>query len=123
MTQPPFPGLFTPSVQDVAKPSAKAEAISRVEAHANEDWLDAAMLALQRVARRQAELTTDDVWAVLNTGDASTHEARAIGPVMLRGQREGLIGPTDRIKLSSLGGGRWKVRIWTSLVYRGVVNG
>jgi hypothetical protein len=97
---------------------AKDDAIDRVERHANDVWLDAAYAALQRVARNQPTVTADDVWEALPDALKSLqHEARAIGPVMLRGLRDGVLAPTDRIRMSALGKGRWKVRVWTSTTF------
>ena len=113
---------FDAPVPPPAPPSEKAHALAQVEAHADDDWLEAAWRALVSVASRQETLTTDDVWNELRAQGAavSTHELRAIGPVMNRGRREGVIEATDRIALSALGGGRWKVRVWRSTSGRGV---
>lgn len=69
------------------------------------------------MARRQAEVTTDDVWQELGDDAPFQHESRAIGPVMSRAARAGTIDATDRIRLSALGAGRWKVRVWRSRVF------
>ena len=113
---------FDAPVPPPASPLAKASAMAQVEAHADQDWLEAAYRALVAVANEQETLTTDDVWNELRArGDAvSTHDLRAIGPVMNRGRRDGLIEATDRIASSALGGGRWTVRVWSSRRCRGV---
>ena len=112
---------FESSVPDPAPRAATAEAITRVEHHADPSWLERAYQTLCQIARQQAEITADDVWDALR-GEALSivpHELRAIGPVFRRAAKDGIIGATDRIKLSALGGGRWKVRVWTSRTFQG----
>jgi hypothetical protein len=109
--------MTQPTLFDVPVPTAKAAAIAQVTAHANPDWLAAASQALLNVARRQPLLTADDVWRELGDHAPLQHEARAIGPVMLKACKAGIIEATDRIQLSALGSGRWKVRVWTSRVF------
>jgi len=110
---------FESSVPDPAPASAMTKALTQVEAHADLTWLEHAYQVLRRLAQEQQELTTDDLWSALRAEDARvvTHDMRAVGPVVRRAARDGLIAPTDRIQQSVIGGGRWTTRIWRSCGY------
>jgi len=75
------------------------EAIERVEAAADPDWLDAAAAAVIQAATHLETLTVDDVWTYMPE-DVSTHDNRAMGPVMRRAMVAGLIEPTSDYRLS-----------------------
>jgi hypothetical protein len=75
----------------------KADAMQRVWDHANDHWKQLAYEAVQQLARTRQWFTTDDVWQVLATSDAATHEHRAMGAVMRRAAKAGLIAKTDRV--------------------------
>lgn len=76
------------------------KALAQVERAADDAWKEAAHEAGLRVAGRMYELTTDDVWEEMRGTEASTHENRAMGAVMQRLRREGVIAPTDRHRKS-----------------------
>ena len=92
-------GLF-----DAAKgEAAKEEAIARVEVNASRAWLDAAWDALLWACRGLAEMTSDDVWDRLwDRNVPAPHEPRALGPVMRRAGREGLLRPTSTFRPSAM---------------------
>jgi hypothetical protein len=82
---------------------AKEEAISRVERSASRAWLDSAWNALYVAIRLRHEVTTDEVWEVLDGwGVAAPAEPRAMGPVMRRAVREGLLVPTSTFVPSAM---------------------
>lgn len=97
---------------------ARDEAIERVDGNADPDWKDAAYDAALRVATRSDRLTSDDVWDELVKGpDVATHEPRAMGPVMLRLRKDGVIHPTDIfVKSSSPRGHGHPARVWESRI-------
>ena len=104
----------------VAAARARAEAIATAEAGATEWWLDYALGVVRSVAKRQELLTTDDIWRdMVHQGDQESGEPRALGAVMLRAKREGLIAPTAMHKDSerAVCHGR-PLRVWRSLVVR-----
>lgn len=78
--------------QGAAK-EAKQEAIQRVEQNANPQFLAMCRVALEAVAREQEYFTTDPVWERYEQGSSHPfpHERRAIGPVMLRATKDGVI--------------------------------
>ncbi len=88
--------------------AAKEEAITRVEASASRAWLDQAWQAVgyaAEVARTVgSDVTTDDVWETLSLMDSAPelHEPRAMGPVMRRAVREGLLRPTSIFRPSAM---------------------
>ena len=97
-------GLF-----DAAKgEAAKEEAITRVEAHASRAWLDEAWWALQAerlfaISHFIQSITTDEVWQALHrAGVHDPHEPRAMGPVMRRAVKEGLLRPTSTFRPSAM---------------------
>ncbi len=66
------------------------DALRRVEENADADWKDAAAVALQQMAATGRQFTSDDVREAIPAG-ITTHEMRALGPVMKAGLRDGLI--------------------------------
>lgn len=105
---------------DDAARAATDEAIERVERHANENWTAAAFGVVVWVAERRPEFTTDPVWAVLERRypDVQTHEPRALGAVIKKAVREGVIEATDRTHKSVRPEcHRNPKAIWRSLIY------
>lgn len=96
--------------------AAREEAINRVEAHADPEWKDVAYLTALRVAQQKRFFVSEDVWDALS-GDVQTHEPRAMGAVMRRLRKEGIVEPTDQFVTSTspLGHGR-PSRVWRSLL-------
>lgn len=94
-------------------------AIERANACADDAWREAVMTAIERVARRLPELTTDDVMAA-HPELEDVREPRSWGPLMLRAAREDWIEPTDRYAPSSRkqSNARPK-RVWRSRIHPG----
>lgn len=67
------------------------EAIARVEQHADEDWMMFARAALWKRAQSQTDFTTDDIMEDISLHNVTTHDARALGPVVRRALRSGTI--------------------------------
>jgi hypothetical protein len=100
---------------------ARDEAVARVEEHASADWLAAAATAVGMLAMFYPEFTTDDVWECLVEVEA-THEPRALGPVMMKAARRGLIRKTDRVQNSRRPQCHARpVAVWSSLIHNGSV--
>ena len=72
---------------------SKDEAINRVEANANAEWRVAAYKACCLCAQQWIELSTDDVWELMDAlfPDCQTHEPRAMGAIMRQAARAGKI--------------------------------
>lgn len=80
---------------------ARDDAMAAVEVH-SAYWRPFAMKALHEAAVTRKELTSDDVWRILHRRKIpSPGEPRAMGPVMVAGQKEGWIVQTDRTKISN----------------------
>lgn len=81
---------------------AKQGAIQQVDQAAEALWKQNARAAVEEVCRMRpgGEFTTDAVWYVLEQmwNTEGPHERRAMGPVMLRAARDGLIAQTDRFQ-------------------------
>lgn len=98
------------------------EGIAAADAGASQEWKDQALEVVRQVATRLPFLTTDDVWEGLNGLQYSTHTMSALGPVMLRAKKEGIIERTDAFRDSQRSGlvGRANlgkpIRIWKSRV-------
>jgi hypothetical protein len=92
------------------------DGIRRADEHADRDWKRAAYEAVSNLALFREHFTTDDVHELL--GDAvSTHEKRAMGAIMRRAARDGLIEATDRYVASDRPEAhRNPKRVWRSLV-------
>lgn len=101
----------------------KNKALAQVEKNANADWKEYAFARVRMVAERLEELTSDDIedelCSFLVPFRPVTHEKRALGPVMIRAAKAGLIFATDRVKPSR----RSKLhnsprRIWRSRIFQ-----
>lgn len=104
-------------LNSVAGTATREMAIEQIDSNTSENWKAAAMQALQKVAATVERFTTDLVWEVL---DGEPHDNRAMGPVMRRAWKAGLIEPTDQHELSERPQcHRRPMRVWQSLVYRG----
>lgn len=85
---------------DEAK-AARDEGMAKVETPMAQPWMALATIALHRTACRFEMLTTDDVWAELREhGIDGPSEPRALGPVMMRGARQGWVTATREVRLS-----------------------
>ena len=92
----------------------KERGLERVTKGAGEDWLLKAYKVVRRVAEDHKFFTSDDVWKVL----AKPEEPRALGPVMMSLERDGVIAATDIFKLSAQGTrNRAPIRLWRSCVF------
>ena len=101
--------------------AARDRGIARVAAAAAEGFADQAFAALDRVARVQQRLIVDDIWAALGSagGIAPTRDKRAMGAVLQRGVREGVILPTPQFQASAQKQCHANPRrIWQSRVYQ-----
>ena len=66
------------------------------------------------IARRQEYLFTDDVERLRRIRNGpTTHEQRALGPLMKAAEKAGIITKTD-----TLIPGRWDKKVWLSLIYQ-----
>jgi hypothetical protein len=96
--------------------AAADAAIERAGAGSGEDWQRVALAAIERIARSQETLTTDDVWEHVE----APSEPRAVGCAMRRAAREGLIRKTGRVKPSRRKECHGRdVAVWRSLVWEG----
>lgn len=91
------------------------DGIRRADEHADRDWKQEAYEAVADLALFCDHFTTDDVHERL--AGATTHEPRAMGAIMRRAARDGLIEATDRYVASDRAvAHRNPKRVWRSLV-------
>ena len=82
------------------------------------EWRARALEALRTVARRQAELTGDDVWQQL--GEVDERYAAAMGPIFRMAAKAGAIASTGRFAESTRPSRhRCGIRVWRSLIQSG----
>ena len=94
-------------------------AIDRVGQAADPDWLDLAAAAIKHLAETRPAFTSDQVWQQV-AGASPPREPRALGVVMRRAAKAGLIEATGRwIASGRVAAHSNPKRIWRSLVYRG----
>jgi hypothetical protein len=97
--------------------AARDEALERVEAAAHEEWKLAAAEAIASLAFNFETFTSDDVWRILDRSEHTTHERKAMGPMLLNAARDGLIERTGRTVDSRRTACHGRpVRVWRSLV-------
>jgi uracil-DNA glycosylase family 4 len=92
--------------------------IDAADAGVSDEWKSQADAALRSVAVRQRELTTDDVWSLIDHPPSG--DPRAVAGVMDRAKRAGLVRPTGRFRKSSDSECHARdKRVWESLVCGG----
>lgn len=97
--------------------AARDEAMARVDTAAPERFKAAAERVLWNVARRQKELSSDDIWAELTSEEIAGVEPRALGPVLHAAGRRGWIVNTRRQRLTSRAVAHARpVTIWESRI-------
>lgn len=95
---------------------AKELAMARAADGAGEEWAARAEAAVLNVARRCESFTSDLVWMEL--GEMTPREPRAIGPVLMRAAKAGIIEATNTHEPSaSVRCHRRLKKVWKSLVY------
>lgn len=80
---------------------ARDAALLQVEEHAQPDWKERAYAIVAHLSSVLPEFTTDNVWYQLASDGMETHENRAMGAIMRKAARAGLIEPTGRYAQSS----------------------
>ncbi len=99
--EPPAPDGGQESLLGVMAPPDGAqlrdEGMARAEHAAPPDWKDAAWNAILHLADAGADFTADDVWGRVGF---SPPEPRALGPLLVRAQRAGLIRATGQHRKS-----------------------
>lgn len=117
------PGRYDPVMADwydwTKAARARDEAIERVDEHADQDWKVEARQAVLHAAAHRAEFTTDYVWWLLDQREVlPPHEPRALGAIMRKAAREGLIQRSDRVVESVRPANhRRPIAVWRSLIY------
>lgn len=84
-----------------AAQAARDAAINAVEVGANETFKQAAYEALCNTALTKPVFLVDDVWMAMGLDAPQTHEKRAMGAVILRAVREGVIRKTGQMRPSA----------------------
>jgi hypothetical protein len=106
-----------PTLDDYLAELAKQDALQRVEINADPLWRDVAYQCVVAVAQRTEEFHTDSVLSELAQYPVTTHEPRALGPVMMRAARDNIIVPTNRFEKSAAVSRHCaSKRIWRSLI-------
>ncbi|MCB5179540.1 hypothetical protein [Streptomyces antimicrobicus] len=75
----------------------RAAAIAQVDANADAAWKSYALGFIAELSGRMGEFTTDDLW---DAGLVKPREPRALGPVMRRAAKRGLITTTGAFRAS-----------------------
>jgi hypothetical protein len=95
--------------------TSRRSALSRVESHADREWLDRAFAALRGYLERNETFHCDDFWTL---GIERPHESRALGAVITRAKRERLMERSGSYR-QSVASNLSEKPVWRSLVYRG----
>jgi hypothetical protein len=120
--QPQRPPHSRPEKRRAAR-AKRDRALDRVEKATTVAWLAAVTLIGINVARAKRELTTDDIWEVIDKrvedGFLTPHrEPRALGAIMPKLARDGFIEKTNRVQQSIRPQCNARpVAIWISKVY------
>lgn len=91
LTMPcPFHGATPPRIKKTGR-ELRDKALEEVDLNAESDWKSQAATVVATLAQSGQPFTPDDVWAA---GLPRPREPRALGPVMMRAVKSGLIEPT-----------------------------
>jgi hypothetical protein len=95
--------------------AAAEDGMARADAHADNAWKQAAEAAVLHVARMRVTFTADDVWRQLAVATAvETHEPSALGPILNRLRRQGVIKTTGEFVVSHRASRHAApLRVWT----------
>jgi hypothetical protein len=93
----------------------RADGMQRADAHASVDWKDEAFSALRAYLESHETFFCDDLWT---TGLSRPAESRALGPVIARAAREGLMARSGEHR-ASVASHLSPKPVWRSLVYGG----
>ena len=92
--------------------------VARSGDHAADDWVDEMRDGIQRVARRQARLTSDDLWVEVGPDAIGRGNPSALGSVFRSVARDGVIELTSDLRESQRPAHHRKpLRVWRSLVF------
>ncbi|MFD6970578.1 hypothetical protein [Streptomyces sp. NPDC059949] len=80
-----------------AAASKRDAAIAQVDANADSAWKSYALGFIAELSGRLDQFTTDDLW---DAGLIKPREPRALGPVMRRAAKRGLIATTGEFRAS-----------------------
>ena len=80
--------------------AAAADGMDRAERHADTDWKDACRRIIKTLAASGEPFRSDDVCFELDKRPESTHDRRAVGPMIAAAAREGLIVKTGDMRRS-----------------------
>ena len=100
----------------------KRDGMDRAKRHSDPEWYRCMLICAQEVARNRPFFTTDEVvkLKVYLFPNATTHEQRAIGPLMKDVAKLGYCVRTgDWHESSQAQNHRRPQRMWSSLIYRG----
>jgi len=101
------------------------EAIKTVDVHADEMWRAQFKVALREVCKHREFFTSRHVREKMDVlfreKRAHTHDPRAIGPLMLHGQRQRWMQKTKDYE--DTGSHGHPQRIWHSLIHKNAVGG
>ena len=78
-----------------------AEAMARAERHANEMWKAECARVIYRLAQSGNPFTTDEVMTIMGKSGHTTHEPRALGPIVRRATSKGVIKRTGNYAKST----------------------
>ncbi len=96
-------------------------AINQAAQNATNQWMELAWQTLKTVAQEQSELTSDDIWAILDRyPNIQTHEPRAMGAIFRKGVKHGWIQKTGRYITTTRPIAHCKpIAVWQSIAFEG----
>lgn len=107
------------ALQIVQGEGAREVGIAKALAHAEEEWVTAALAAVFAVAKQREHFTADHVW-MYGDGLPPPREPRAMGSVMRIADKAGWISPTQDHWLSKRPScHRRPLRVWESNLKKG----
>ena len=105
--------------------AAKADGMERAEKHADPHWMRTMLMLGVEVAKRKQRFIAPDIERLRRElhPNVTTHEPRAMGPVMTNLHNLRVCDPTNEFRGSGHKSDHNNLsRIWTSLIYEGPVR-
>jgi len=123
VTAPTVPGARQVTLDEALASKRRDAGIARAAEGADrldEEWKDRMYRAVVACAESNREFICDDVWRYASDADRNFAKPKALGAVVLRAAKAGVIANTGRFeKTANARRHRSPVPVWRSLTYRG----
>jgi len=76
------------------------DALDKIESKVSEEWKEKVGKIIRGLALTRQPFTSDEVWAGIHSEGLTVHDNRALGPMMMKASRSGIVVKTGRTRTS-----------------------